>query len=54
MTCIFKNAPICSVCLDSMKLQCLLNKPYKKITAEAKKDLKKLLGENLESSQRVE
>ena len=56
MVCIFerKPDPLCSACLDSMKLQCLLNKSYWKVTAEGKKELTKMLKENLNSGKRVE
>jgi hypothetical protein len=56
MNCIFINRPIkeCSVCMDAMKLQCFLNKPYRKVTEESKKELTKLLKENLNSVARVD
>ena len=53
MTCIFEVPIECQACLNSGKLQCLLNKPYKKLAESAKPELRRLLKESMESEKRV-
>jgi len=53
MSCIFvTQPPSCSQCLDSKKLQCLLNNLDRKVSAEGKKELLALLMEEAGADRR--
>lgn len=53
MNCIFVDQPKeCSLCLDSRKLQCLLNKQHLKVKSGAKKELIMLLRANMSGRDR--
>ena len=53
MPCIFVITPSsCSICLDSRKLQCLIDHPYTTVSEEGKKELRQLLEDNMNSPER--
>ena len=53
MACIFVDQPKeCETCLDSRKLQCLINKRHLKVHPEAEAELVKLLMANINNPNR--
>lgn len=52
--CIFTDQPQeCMVCMDSMKLQCLLNKKHLRLKADSELKLVKILSMNCNSIERA-
>jgi hypothetical protein len=53
MPCIFVDTPpYCAICLDSRKLQCLRDHRHLIVSPEGKKELKHLLEDDINSSER--
>ena len=54
MSCIFLVKPVyCSGCLESMKLQCLINHTHTIVSEEGKKDLSGILEAEMKHARRV-